>query len=110
MGNHLRAFLQAWLDWAEADAPDSLRRTTRNPYGFDRDVGLCSNTHRFEERELGIELGYTGGLEVELGYLFESQGMSNGYPFGQAAYDADADDGTHHTNSARLAWVREQLA
>ncbi|QVE65554.1 hypothetical protein [Ralstonia phage vB_RsoP_BMB50] len=109
MSDNLRAFLRAWLDWAEAGAPDSDRHTERNPNRFDAQCGLCSNTFNFEELAMDVHPNDTGELEEELGDLFESQGRSTGYPFGHAAYDHDAYNGTHHRNTYRLQWVRTQL-
>lgn len=109
MSDNLKAFLRAWLDWAMADAPDSDRCTDRNPNSFDRECGLCSNTHAFEELALDVYPHYTGALEDELGEQFRAAGLSKGYPFGQYVYDEDSEFGTHHCNLNRLAWVRTQL-
>lgn len=109
MSDDLKAFLRAWLDWAEAGAPDDNRHTERNPNRFERDYGLCSNTYNFEELALDVHPDETGDLEIELACRFEEQGLRPSYPFGYEAYDADAEGGTHHLNPARLAWVRKQL-
>lgn len=109
MSDDLKAFLRAWLDWAEAGAPDDGRHTNRNPNRFERDCGLCSNTYNFEELALNVHLDDVGDLETELSSLFAADGMDKGYPFGYAAYDEDAAGHTQHLNPTRLAWVRKQL-
>lgn len=109
MSDDLKAFLRAWLDWAEAGAPDSDRHTKRNPNRFEGECGLCSNTYNFEELALDVHPEDTGRLEDELHDLFTEQGLNTDYPFGRDAYDRDADHGTQHRNTSRLLWVRTQL-
>lgn len=110
MSDKLVAFLRAWLDWAEAGAPDGNSHTPRNPARFEPECGLCANTINFEETILDVHPEDTGDLEYELAGLFDADGLDRSYPFGDAAYDSDGDAGTHHKHEPRLAWVRGKLA
>ncbi|BAG70363.1 hypothetical protein RSB1_gp05 [Ralstonia phage RSB1] len=110
MSNDLIGFLRAWLDWAEAGAPDDGRHTQRNPNRFDRDVGLCSNTYEYEELALDRLDCDRGELEDELHDAFMAEGLDGTYPFGQDAYDDGQVMGAQHKCETRLAWVRSKLA
>lgn len=111
MSDDLKAFLTAWLAWAEAGAPDSNRHTRANLCRFDAECGLCSNTYNFEEAALGIDSRDTGKLEDELHELLCEDNLSIGYPFGgDERYNYEANNLIHHKNEARLAWVRSKLS
>jgi hypothetical protein len=85
----LRAFLAAWLAWAEGGAP--------NKEPFDRSVGLCLNMPRELKQEFK-------SLRIS---DFPSDWV---YPFGGSEhYDKAEKKRTQHLNPARLAWVREVL-
>lgn len=87
----LRAFLKAWLDWAESGAPDW------DP--FCRVWGLCSNARLMRCDKLMHE------------FLLQEFGPQRyKYPFGGPEEFSIRDyNATQHENPARLAWVRAKL-
>lgn len=86
----LHAALTAWLDWAEAGAPEHRV--------FKRYNGLCLCVY------------YYAGWEVrkELERLFARR-KDPTFPFGEDNYAARYFAQTQHEDPARLAWVRKVL-
>jgi hypothetical protein len=87
-----RAFLRDWLDWVERGAPDM------KPYN--RSVGLCGNSWKFDE---------VGVAAFDLSECLEGEFGTYTYPFGASNYDSDSYCNTQHLHKPRLAWVRAQL-
>lgn len=110
MDGHLIAFLRAWLDWAEAGAPDSGRHTRHNPCRFEADCGLCANADNYEELQLDMLPEDCGEVCQNLNDEFAKDGLDTIYPFGKQAYEDRSDEYTQHKHEPRLAWVRSKLA
>lgn len=93
MTPELRKVLTDWLEWAEADAPECA--------DFDPTFGLCTNI--LESRTFEVYCEFKDMLALDFG--------ENSYPFdnGEEEYCMVADDGEHHRNPKRLAWVRRVL-
>lgn len=96
---HLKTFLQAWLDWVESGAPDN------EP--FSRGMGLCGNI-RYS--------GFTAGLDHrdechgELKQRLYLDSLDEYYPFNtNSSYDEDSENCRHYLNQARIQWVRETI-
>jgi hypothetical protein len=91
-----RAFLRDWLEWAESDAPRGAP--------FDPCFGLCSNAIGYGDSDNVWE------VRDDLTLAFEALCPEDPYyPFGIEDYKLDMSLACHHTNPARLAWVRAQL-
>ena len=101
MFNQLSDFYKAYSDWIDAGAPEG------EP--FSRRVGLCAS--------MCLHLKWKGcnprEREVAL-FLMKSQfikaGLSRDYPFNNAenSYYEEGINGTMHTNSDRIAWVKKE--
>ncbi|MFM2472398.1 hypothetical protein [Burkholderia cenocepacia] len=97
MSKEMREFLDAYLAWVEAGAPQGKP--------FERSYGLCSNI----ANHVASFSAFTQ-IDSELPELFAASGLEPNYPFGGfAVYWDDHHNGAHHRNPSRIAWVREQL-
>ena len=90
----LRDFLQSWLDWVEAGAPD------KQPYR--RTLGLCTNTGYYKTD--GNQYNNDDELYEELSKFFDC-----GHPFGLKEYFQCKKDRSMHLDHNRIAWVKEKL-
>lgn len=86
----LRAYLTDWLAWAEAGAPEHAE--------FSPHCGLCTNA--------------PDDAAYDLRDVLVADFGDDDTPFStpDRPYWLDANNGTHHTNPRRLAWVRAKLA
>lgn len=97
----LRAFLAAYLEWAEQD--QDPRRIEKNKDIFTRRSGLCLNAHYFDIKGPS-DLPFQD-IECELKYVFWDLGLCQAYPFGMDQYDEEYAE-SQHTDPVRLDWVR----
>lgn len=103
-------FLQHYLDWVEAGAPND------NPHGLDVDYALCDNLMYYFYKIPYTEKFITGNIEFdvrqivkELASMFARDGLNKTYPFGEEEFEIDDEMRTHHLNINRINWVRKQL-
>ena len=93
MSDALRKFLQAWIDWVDAGAPQDKP--------FHRGYGLCTNSCTFTNSACY--------LENEMRSMWAKEGRCLSFPFCSAEYDKAQYDNTMHRDGERVAWVRKQL-
>jgi len=98
MTPELKAFLQAYADWAYGD-------DDHNPYGFDQRFGLCYNALPYTHNIVNIDVN-TFELRRELEWMFVADGLDITYPFGQDDFN-NSDD--LRTCPKRRAWVLSKL-
>lgn len=96
----LLSFYRDWLEWAEADAPEG------SPFGFTAGIGLCSMSF-WHAKYSGHETPHK--VESEINRQFRDAGKSAYYPFGEATYYRESENGTIHKNPKRLAWVMARI-
>ncbi len=90
-------FLKAYKAWADKDAPEGSC--------FDMSHGLCPNLDCYLD-DIGAAIGERNNAKVALRQALGGKC----YPFSTVkVYWDDAEDGTHHRNPARMAWVNEQI-
>lgn len=107
---HLDAFLADWLAWAEAGAPEYGSR-------YSRASGLCAALKLYliaqrTERGQPLSERTCESVRKRLVERFKRGGLDEHTPFNLdfSHYLADSNNLRHHTNSERLAWVREQVS
>ncbi len=102
----LLSFLTAWLEWAEADAPED---PIDNFYGFVPRYALCSNIQFYLGR-LDAPDSYYGDLRGALEEALATDHGPTDFPFcDEATYDQMFFAGTHHRHEPRLIWVRKKI-
>lgn len=91
MTPELKEFLEDYLKWVEAGAPQLKP--------FDRELGLCTNAEDY---------GYLAfsALRSELDKDFPNNKST---PFNYSLDDYCSERGEMHLNEKRLNWVREKL-
>lgn len=101
MSDDLKAFLAAWLTWAEGEAQELTP--------FTRKYGLCSNVCYYCEVMFPGDYLRAERLEYALAKLLKITTGDTMYPFGKVQYATNVDSLTQHKDPQRLAWVRAQL-
>lgn len=90
-------FLKAYKAWADEDAPEDGE--------FESYCGLCSNLEAYIYHQ-----GISGNDRIDVKDVMCLRLGGKIYPFSNAReYTDDTNDGTHHRNPARMAWVNEQI-
>lgn len=105
ISDNLRAFLTAYLEWAEnCDDPNYVGKFT-----FCKYAGLCDNFEQFcFETNAPYGSYRNNDLYHELEKDFEDD---TDYPFNDdwEDYDTEADYGESYLNDKRLDWIKSKL-
>ena len=101
MNENMRNFFAAYLEWAEADAPESDV--------FMPEVGLCANLDSYLRERTDEDTDSQSRIRIEFAnMLFHDYGDVE-YPFGEEQYDSDYRSRSHHKHDERLDWLRGKL-
>lgn len=94
-------FLEDWLKWA-TDTKE------KSPLGvkYCKMSGLCENLEIFTKNHSELTGHLCSGC---LKTMFEKDGLSVIYPFGQYEYVERVEKGTQHQHPKRLAWVAKKV-
>lgn len=109
LSNHLRKFLELYLEWAAHPATSEGARGVSGAEFFDTYSGLCYNYGAFLRIGLNLPTHERLTLREELSQLLLITTGDDEFPFGAEDYCADCQEGTHHLNSTRLEWIHVQL-
>ncbi len=102
MSDHLKQFLQAWIEWVDAGAPDD------EP--FERRRGLCSSFEDWLD-EHDVDDDSKDDAIRTLTSEFRLDGLCKVYPFGGSEkFYEDSSGNEMHLNPDRIAWVRSKVA
>ncbi|QGF20950.1 hypothetical protein MA13_gp06 [Pectobacterium phage MA13] len=108
LSEKLRKFLELYLEWAAHPATSEGGCGVSGAELFDRFSGLCYNYGVFL-RGLKLPEDERQHLRLELSKLLVITEGDDEFPFGAREYCDDCLEGTHHLNTTRLEWIRNQL-
>jgi hypothetical protein len=101
MSDLLKRFLQSWIDWIDAGAPQG------EP--FSRNTGLCANVYDWTI-ECDLDIDAITKILRELRKTFRADNLHPMTPFGgNVVYLKETETATQHLNAERLAWVRSKV-
>ena len=103
-----KPLLQFYKDWlAAAEAPDA---DSDNHHIFFNTMGLCGNLEMWLEEHYGYDDPVFQAAFRRMEWQFQSAGLDNTYPFGEAEYSRGAYHDAQHKDKKRLAWVKARIA